>query len=66
MDKLGEGTYGVVYMARGKNSLIQTSKPTKYSPSKKSVSKVNKKASHQQQFDKSPFSNNSTTSMSST
>lgn len=32
MDKLGEGTYGVVYMARGNYSQIQTSKQIKYSP----------------------------------
>ena len=30
MDKLGEGTYGVVYMARGTYPLTQTSKQTRY------------------------------------
>ena len=35
MDKLGEGTYGVVYMARGISFLIQTSRRTKSSRSKK-------------------------------
>lgn len=30
MDKLGEGTYGVVYQARGYYSLIQTNKQDKF------------------------------------
>lgn len=65
MDKLGEGTYGVVYMARGTPFLTQTSKLTKSSPSKKSDSKANKKASPPPPSDKSPFLKNSITSMSS-
>ena len=30
MDKLGEGTYGVVYQARGNQFLIQTSKQDRF------------------------------------
>lgn len=30
MDKLGEGTYGVVYQARGLYSIIQISKQDRY------------------------------------
>lgn len=63
MDKLGEGTYGVVYMARGIPFIIQTSKLTKSLHSKKYDLKVNKKASPPQPSDKSPFSSNSITSM---
>jgi hypothetical protein len=58
MDKLGEGTYGVVYMARGTSFLIQTNRPTKYSHSKKSDSKVKRRAFLPQPFVKSPFSSN--------
>lgn len=32
MDKLGEGTYGVVYQARGTSNIIQTNKQDKFSP----------------------------------
>ena len=59
MDKLGEGTYGVVYMARGISFLIQISRPTKYSHSKKYASKVRKREFPPQPFVKFPFSSNS-------
>ena len=45
MDKLGEGTYGVVYQARGSYSIIQTNKLEKFLHSKKSDSKASKKES---------------------
>lgn len=45
LDKLGEGTYGVVYKARGTSSLIKTSRPVKSTPSKKSDCNPKKKAS---------------------
>jgi serine/threonine protein kinase len=32
LDKLGEGTYGVVYKARGNNAITQTRRQAKYSP----------------------------------
>ncbi len=64
MDKLGEGTYGVVYMARGTHFLNQISKQTKYSPSKKLDLKANKKVFPLPPYDKSPSLRNSIMSMS--
>ena len=59
MDKLGEGTYGVVYMARGISILIQISRLTKYSHSKKYGLKVKRREFLQRPFVKFPFSSNS-------
>ena len=43
MDKLGEGTYGVVYQARGSFTIIQTKKQIRYSHSRRYDFRANKK-----------------------
>lgn len=58
MEKLGEGTYGVVYQARGSFLIIQTNKLEKFSHSKKSDSKASKKEYLLPPSDKFPSSNN--------
>lgn len=58
MDKLGEGTYGVVYQARGSFCIIQTNKPEKSSHSKKSDFKASNKEYLLPPSDKFLYSNN--------
>jgi len=52
MDKLGEGTYGVVYQARGNYLNIQINKLVRFSHSKKFDSKASKKEYPPQPSDK--------------
>lgn len=54
LDKLGEGTYGVVYKAKGTDYFIEISKLGRSSPWKKFASNPKRKVFHQQQSEKFP------------
>lgn len=58
LDKLGEGTYGVVYKAQGNSALIKTRKQVKYLPSKRFVWNLKKKVFHPLPSAKYPSSKN--------
>ena len=61
LDKLGEGTYGVVYKAQGILQLTQTKTPERSSPSRRSDSSPKRKAFPPPPSAKYPSSRNSHT-----